>query len=333
MIMDTEAPGSDVTDLREIRETQEADGVFNENTQLLQVPSPLLIPARNTLPSRKQTNESWNTGDEDNARSVANRSADPMVRSAHQELESLNALLNEQETRMRRAQRIAANLHRQFQLADADNSRIRSELHSARDELAAAVQAHNVEIGLAAQRASNLSDELVETRYRAVTAVESAARQRRIWLGICAAAVAVAVFWVVILYWQLRQIRIQSGPEGKTVASVTKTTAPVLPDLNSAHEASQPPPAAQAGGLGRGNTRDFSGALARLDRALGLFRGNNPEDVLRHIRKVNAASGISVCSFEWNDGQPSLLFGKTGDELDLETALDHCAEAVEKAAQ
>jgi hypothetical protein len=46
----------------------------------------------------------------------------------------------------------------------------------------------------------------------------------------------------------------------------------------------------------------------------------------------NAAKGITVCSFAWNNGDPTLEFG-TKEGLDLNASMTRCADAVEKSAK
>jgi hypothetical protein len=54
--------------------------------------------------------------------------------------------------------------------------------------------------------------------------------------------------------------------------------------------------------------------------------------VLRRVHLANATRGVSVCSFEWNNGQVSLQFGNQAG-VSIGSAMSECADAVEKAAR
>ena len=77
---------------------------------------------------------------------------------------------------------------------------------------------------------------------------------------------------------------------------------------------------------------DFAAGLGRLDQALDNFKGEKPEEVLQRVHLQNAAKGITVCSFAWNNGDPTLQFdAKEG--VDLNASMTRCADAVEKSAK
>jgi hypothetical protein len=77
---------------------------------------------------------------------------------------------------------------------------------------------------------------------------------------------------------------------------------------------------------------DFSLSMERLSEALEKFPNRDPRSVLTGVRDDNAAQGANVCSFEWNNGAPRLLFGKAQDHLPLEAAMNRCADAVNQKA-
>lgn len=259
--------------------------------------------------------ELFEEGGNETSRAVPQKAADQASRSINQDLEQLNALLNRQAVRPRREQRITANLHRQFQMAEADKGRIRSELRTAREKLALAQQDHNLEMRLAEQRETGLRYELAGACYDASVTLESMARSRGMWLRICATIAAGAAFWVTMLYWQLNDFR--SDRRYQAAAAVERGPPAVAVAIA--------PPTAAA--------NDFTGAITELDDALGSFRGNRAEDVLRRVHNESAAQGVPVCSFEWNNGQPSLLYGSKKGDPALATAVSLCAQAVKKAAQ
>jgi len=75
---------------------------------------------------------------------------------------------------------------------------------------------------------------------------------------------------------------------------------------------------------------EFQGALGRLNNALANFSEDRPEDVLADVRRRMSASDPSVCAFNWNNGQPALLYGGQTKSVSLASTLTKCAQAVEK---
>ncbi len=256
--------------------------------------------------------------------SAPQTTAERLTRSFQQELDQLRALSDEQEARNRRAQSITANLHRQFQLTEAENGRIHSELEDLRAELAAALQGGHHEIEAASARETRAREELAAARTSATSAIENLARRVRTWQGISAALGVTTMFLAGAFFWQWRA----SPGDARTVESRTADVHSV-----ESHPITRPTAEMPASPSAKTDLHDFTDAMVQLDRALGHFRGNQPEDVIRRIRNENAAKGVSVCSFEWNDGEPSLLFGSGERNLGLDTVIAHCADAIDKAAQ
>ncbi|MDQ1470050.1 MAG: hypothetical protein QOJ99_1530, partial [Bryobacterales bacterium] len=54
----------------------------------------------------------------------------------------------------------------------------------------------------------------------------------------------------------------------------------------------------------------FQNSLGRLNEALSSFGNRSPEEILRDVRLRGADH--SVCAFQWNNGQPALLYGGEG---------------------
>ncbi len=71
----------------------------------------------------------------------------------------------------------------------------------------------------------------------------------------------------------------------------------------------------------------FQGSLSRLNRALSSYGNRPPQDVMREVRQRTGDQ--SVCAFQWNNGQPSLIYGSEGLHASLSSALTRCAAAVE----
>jgi hypothetical protein len=77
--------------------------------------------------------------------------------------------------------------------------------------------------------------------------------------------------------------------------------------------------------LSQGEKVDLTQSLDRLNRALAAFPGMDPHELLR---QVSSSGHSSECSFNWNNGNPSLVFN--GGHISISQTLDRCAEAIEK---
>lgn len=240
--------------------------------------------------------------------------AEESARTARLELEQIKTLLAEKDAARRNAQQTLVVVTRQIKAYEADNNRLRRELGRARDELAVAKHQHHEELRLAGDRESAISAELVQLRHQlsGVTLEAPSAPSRKKW-PVLAVSVAAAVLCLACIA-KLSFTRDRASAIANTDSS-----------SDSASSAGSAPPAAAS------PARDFSGAVGNLDDALGDFQGLNPADVLKMVHRENAARGVSVCSFEWNNGQVSLLFG-SGDGNDPQVVVQRCADAVRKAA-
>jgi hypothetical protein len=231
------------------------------------------------------------------------------------ELEHLKKLLIEQDAAKRQAQKMAAQTDRQWRVSEAEISRIRGDLKRTQDQLAFAKQEHNIETQRAAEREANLRNELVEMRTQATKALDSVSGHKKTWRFVLLGIAALAILWCAVTFLPRlgsRTTAAREEPPDEPVAAVE-----VAPATGNAAA----PPA-----------RDFSGASDHLDQALSRFKGEKPEAVLERVHKQYAAKGISVCSFAWNNGQVSLLFGNK-EGMDVDTAMARCADAVDKAGK
>ena len=71
----------------------------------------------------------------------------------------------------------------------------------------------------------------------------------------------------------------------------------------------------------------FQGSLSRLNRALAAYGNKPPQEILKEIRQRSGDQ--AVCAFQWNNGQPALVYGSEGLHASLASALTRCAAAVE----
>ena len=264
-----------------------------------------LIPAIAQIVSREEISRGLKEKPGEDLLAIRQELAEQAARNARLELDHLKKLLSSQDEGRRQAQRTAAFAHRQLKILETDNGRIRIELQHVRQQLAVTRQEHIVEMCQAADRESQLKDALLAARGEASTALDSKTGRRRKWIAITAIVALPVAMWAAT---SLRRYGTATAPRSQPSETPAFVTS-------AAEE-----------------TRDFTGALGRLDDALGNFKGVSPETVLRRVHNEGAAHGVNVCSFEWNGGNISLLFGG-GEGGDPPAAVTRCAEAVAKAAK
>lgn len=232
------------------------------------------------------------------------------LRNASLELDHLRKLLSAQDAAKLHAQSVAAQLQRELKSFETDNNRLRGDAKKAQDALTAAKLDHNTELYQASERESVLRKELLAAREQLAHHIEKSSGHGKRWLAIALGIVIPALIWAAATQWHRGGVQAESdsAPDNAVVADSVK---PVT---------------------GKPATKDFAGAMGRLDQALDSFKSEKPEEVLLRVHNANAAKGIAVCSFEWNNGQVSMLFGSK-EGLDIDKAMTRCADAVEKAAK
>ena len=267
----------------------------------------------------KPTSSGGKVAEEDNsgAFSLRREMSTQAARDAGLELEHLKKLLSAQDAAKVHAQSVAANMQKEMRTLESDNSRLRAEVKRLQDQVAFAEQEGRVELRRSLDREEAQKKELIELRNVASSAIEKASGTRK-WLTISLALCVPALIIAVVIYSHL----------GSSSASADNSTTAEAKDDSSVVQAATPKPGNSANPGGH----DFTAGLARLDQALDNFKGEKPEEVLQRVHLQNAAKGITVCSFAWNNGDPTLEFG-TKEGLDLNASMARCAEAVEKSAK
>lgn len=238
------------------------------------------------------------------------------ARYCRQDLKLIYALLNSPEGHPRQAKRVAARLNRHLRHLEFALAELKSETPAAPPPAAPPAPAPpepTFDSTFAAERAFRLKFEPASCN--SPLASDSFTHTRGIWLSLSAIAAIIAAFFMfraALLY--------QPGPD-ETHANGSH------PDASAADPAVWPPDSPA-----KAQAPDFSGSVDRLNDALGQFPNQNPRDVLMRVRKENAARGIDVCSFEWNEGEPSLVYGSRRGHVALDAVMGNCAQAVERAA-
>jgi DNA-binding transcriptional MerR regulator len=236
------------------------------------------------------------------------------ARDAGLELEHLKKLLSAQDAAKVHAQSVAAHMQKEVRTLESDNARLRAEIKRLQDQVAFAEQEGRVELRRSLDREEVQKKELIELRNVATSALDKVSGNRK-WLTISLALCVPALIIAAVIY---------SHSGGSSGAADNPTSAEAKDD-SSVVQAATPQPGKPAG-------HDFAAGLGRLDQALDSFKGEKPEEVLQRVHLRNAAKGITVCSFAWNNGDPTLEFG-TKEGLDLNASMARCAEAVEKSAK
>jgi cytoskeletal protein RodZ len=156
-----------------------------------------------------------------------------------------------------------------------------------------------------------------------------------------AAALAAAIMLAVGIWSQLGHTASAAGSDGtsgsaQTTSQSTPTTAnttePAPVEFHAAKyvatTSSTGPSTGSSTGQFGGPQPSFQKSLGRLNNALSVPTGRTPEQVLRDVRQRGAKAGVRLCDFEWNGGQPALVYGG-GSGISLDASLNRCAAAVE----
>lgn len=231
----------------------------------------------------------------------------------------------------------AARMEQQFRLAqkalEKEFARLKDELvvtkgelHRSNQQLEMQARNRRVEAAQASAKISTLERQVNETVTAANAAgaehVISGARARtRLTFATAVTAVILLAFGI----WSQLGLG-HSNPAPAAVVHAEETPAPEIHTARYVTPSSAPAEAGQLTSFG-GSQAAFQRSLGRLNEVLSVPTGRTPEQVLRDVRQSAAKAGIKVCEFEWNGGQPALVYGGGGASLD--SSLNRCASAVE----
>ncbi len=233
----------------------------------------------------------------------------PSSKSAEfeQELAHLKKLLRAQGVARQRAEDDSVEAHRKLKSFEKEANKVRSDLTRAKAQLAGAKEEHTSDLRRAIERETGLWNELAEVRVQATKARDKVSGYKKLGM-LCLLILIPVMSWAAVKYLPLSFDGDKSGtkPDSRGITATGRGTASTSPN-------------------------DFTSDVQRLDQALSTFGNQSAEDVLRKVHDKNAARGIPVCSFEWNKGQMSLLFGEQSG-AELGTSVTRCADAVEQAA-
>lgn len=213
--------------------------------------------------------------------------------------------------------RIQKSLEREHAHRKAELIKVRGQWYQTQQQLELETRARRMEAAQASAKIANLERSLSNASAQISRSYENnpaPSTGRRIAVAVASVALLVAAGAA----WS----RLSSSPLQPTVAK--EDSAPVPSPLRGTVVAPVRTGTIILPGMLSGP--GFQSSLGRLNRALSAF-GNQPaEQVLRAVRSRSADH--SVCAFQWNNGQPALLFGE-GAKLTLAATLGNCATAVE----
>jgi hypothetical protein len=229
----------------------------------------------------------------------------------------------------------------------------KGELHRAAQQLEANARARRVEAAQASAKISQLERQVQETVSAAHAAgAEHSQNGARIRTRLSLAAALAAVVLLAVGIWsqfgthtnpaeeqthsdtpgpEIHAARYvtpssqSSNSQSSNAQSSNSSLSNSSSSKSSSSSSSSPADLSQFGG--GSSQAAFQRSLGRLNNALSIPVGRTPEQVLREVRLRGAKAGAKVCDFEWNGGQPAMVFG--GGGLSLDASLSRCATAVE----
>jgi hypothetical protein len=243
----------------------------------------------------------------------------------------------------------AARREQQFRVAqkalEKEHARVKEELvvtkgelHRATQQVEAHARARRMEAAQASAKIARLEGQVTETATAASAAgAELTKNGRKVRTRLSAAAGIAALILAVVGVWSWYSGSHAAASDGQTTVAPTTTDIHTAKYVTPATPKSSARPATsfEAANAQLANSRfggsqaSFSSALGRLNNSLAGMTATAPELVLKEVREKNAKSGVSVCDFEWNGGQPALIYKGTAG-LTLDASLNRCAIAVEE---
>ncbi len=238
----------------------------------------------------------------------------------------------------------------------ADNARMRSQLHEVEQQRNLETRARRMESAQSSAKIANLQKDVQGAMARVATAEAAAANGARPNVRLAAASATAAAILAALTTWVSmpkrevpandRAVAVQApknpgGAIGKVAVPSSAAAAPVtglsLPGaaLSNVSMPSGPSAAREAqkmvaSPLSPEARQGFEAALGRLNRVLTAFPNRKPEQVLREAHEAYLATDPTVCLFEWNQGQPAVLYSAESGNLNLSASLSKCAAALEK---
>jgi hypothetical protein len=227
-----------------------------------------------------------------------------------------NASIPEQ-THQAEIAKLNADWQRAIRNQERDSSQrianLKLEAHQNKQDFERERRSRRIESAQSSSKIAHLERELADALGALSRARESAEAGAGIPTRILLAAAGVFLC-CALGAWALYRQPSKPSQAGVQAASAA---APSIPAPNRPLRWSSPP------------EKGFAGGLDRLNAVLSGYPGRGAEDILRQVHKKWAKIDPTVCSFQWNNGQPALVYRGDGKQLDMAATLSRCADAVE----
>lgn len=221
----------------------------------------------------------------------------------------------------------------------AETAKLRSQLHEAQHQQLLENRARRMESAHSSARIANLQRDMQAAVARAAEAELGSAKGGQTNVRLAAASAASAAILAALITWASLPGPTQGTVRRAETAHAAVQTAPpqearAVPPLRTG-TSTLPAAIVETGRavvvspLSQESRSGFQAALSRLNRVLTAFPGKKPEQVLREVHQAYAKTDPTICSFEWNHGQPAVLYSGEGNRLTLGATLSRCAEALE----
>jgi hypothetical protein len=235
-------------------------------------------------------------------------------------------------TQFRRAQKA---LEKEYSRVKEELVMVKGDAFRAQQQLEIEARARRAEAAQASVKISALQqqmEEVAKASFAEATSRTHTEKKTRLWVAV--GSFAGLVMLVVGLWSQFGGSRVQAEqlapapPAQRDSAPPASSQQITLPaGLVAAGSSSSAAPASPGGTFGP--QPSFQRSLNRLNNVLSGPLGRSPEQVLKEVRQNYAKSGKHVCDFEWNGGQPALLYSGAGGGT-LDSSLNLCSAAVEQ---
>ncbi len=235
--------------------------------------------------------------------------------------------------------RLKADWRRAMKTLQEENKDRRSELvltkgqlHQTKRQLDQENTARHAEAYRTGNIIAHLETELEEARHAATKSDRRQSRRRHIGGSVAAIVAAAGAIALAVAIWTISRRPVTACGAVVAESTITESAAgkvsPVsTPVLTAPSETFSLPGVTPAGNPAP--DPGLAGGMDRLNGALDNFPGRRPEDILREIHRKAAKTDPSLCAFNWNNGQPSIVYGG-GSKLSLSATVDRCAAAIEK---
>jgi hypothetical protein len=210
---------------------------------------------------------------------------------------------------------------------------VRGQLHQTQRQLELEYTARMGEAAKSSTLVANLEAELEEA-HKVVTNSNRARSRRQTIRGVVAGgAMAAGALAVAAAIWTVyaRPTSACAAPEATSAAAPSGIPARPVAAAQPLETFSLPGVASANSGprTSQASEPNLAGGMDRLNGALAAFPNRRPEEILREIHRKAAKTDPSLCAFDWNNGQPSIVYG-AGGTLSLSATIDKCAAAIEK---